>query len=152
MTAIVPLNLPKTNLILSRSGNNIHVNCLVRKKKIILTPEEWVRQHFIAYFIDKLEYPRGLLTIEKKIQYGGIEKRWDLAVFMQDQSCFLLLECKAPSIPINQIVFEQSLAYYKELQAKYLVMSNGNDHVILKKEINGFKRLTDFPAYNAPIA
>ena len=65
MTAIVPLNLPKTNLILSRSGNNIHVNCLVRKKKIILTPEEWVRQHFIAYFIDKLEYPRGLLTIEK---------------------------------------------------------------------------------------
>lgn len=146
------LNLPDFNFKIKNSENKMLIFDNLRKKYLVLTPEEWVRQHFVAYFINKLKYPKGLLTIEKKIQYGGLEKRWDLAVFKRDQSCFLLLECKAPSIPINQAVFEQSLTYYKELQAEYLVMSNGNDHVILKKEINGFKRLTDFPIYNAPTA
>ena len=149
---MLKLNLPNYDFKIKTEQGLTQIFDPIRKKMVRLTPEEWVRQHFIAYFIDKLKYPKGLLTIEKKIQYGGLEKRWDLAVFMRDQSCFLLLECKAPSIPINQVVFEQSLTYYKELQAEYLVMSNGNDHVILKKEINGFKRLTDFLIYNAPTA
>ncbi len=147
MAAIVPLNLPKTNLNLTQKGEVIYVQCLARKKKIILTPEEWVRQHFIAFFTEELGYPKGLLAIEKKITYGGLEKRWDLAVFMPDQRCFLLLECKAPSIAINQAVFEQSLTYFKGLQSNYLVMSNGVEHVILKKEKTGFKKLNYFPAY-----
>ena len=66
MPTIVPLNLPKTNLKLTKTDEQLFVNCLVRKKKIVLTPEEWVRQHFISFFIEKLCYPKGLLTIEKK--------------------------------------------------------------------------------------
>jgi len=148
MSVIVPLNLPKTNLKLTQKDELIYVQCLARKKKIILTPEEWVRQHFIAFFTEELAYPKGLLTIEKKVIYGGLEKRWDLAVFMPDQRCFLLLECKAPSIPINQAVFEQSLTYFKGLQSNYLIMSNGVEHVILKKEKTGFKKLNYFPTYH----
>lgn len=149
MPSIVPLNLPKTNLKLTKTDEQLFVNCLVRKKKIVLTPEEWVRQHFISFFIEKLCYPKGLLTIEKKIQYGDLEKRWDLAVFTPDQNCFLLLECKAPSISITKSVFEQSLAYYKGLQADYLVLSNGIDHIIFGKDKvkQEFKSLNDFPEY-----
>ena len=147
MSPIVPLNLPKTDLDISRSGDQLYVRCLVRKKKIVLTPEEWVRQHFIAYFLNDLSYPKGLLTVEKKIQYGAMEKRWDLATFMANQECFLLLECKAPSIPITKAVFEQSLTYFKGLQSRFLVLSNGIKHVIFKKEEDGLKIVNEFPDY-----
>ena len=147
MSPIVPLNLPKTALDISRSGDQLLVRCLVRKKNIVLTPEEWVRQHFIAYFLNDLAYPKGLLTIEKTIQYGAMEKRWDLATFMPNQECFLLLECKAPSIPITRAVFEQSLTYFKSLQSRFLVLSNGIEHVIYKKEEEGLKIVNEFPDY-----
>ena len=147
MSPIVPLNLPKTDLDISRSGDQLFVRCLVRKKKIVLTPEEWVRQHFIAYFLNDLSYPKGLLTVEKKIQYGAMEKRWDLATFMANQECFLLLECKAPSIPITKAVFEQSLTYFKGLQSRFLVLSNGIEHVIFKKEEDGLKIVNELPYY-----
>ena len=147
MSPIVPLTLPKTDLDISRSGDQLFVRCLVRKKKIVLTPEEWVRQHFIAYFLNDLSYPKGLLTVEKKIQYGAMEKRWDLATFMANQECFLLLECKAPSIPITKAVFEQSLTYFKGLQSRFLVLSNGIEHVIFKKEEDGLKIVNEFPDY-----
>lgn len=149
MSPIVPLDLPKTKLNLSKEEGRIYVICLARKKKILLTPEEWVRQHFIAYFSDVLKYPKGLLTVEKGLNYGALDKRWDLAIFNIDQSCFMLLECKAPSISITQSVFEQSLAYYKGLQAQYLVLSNGLEHVILErsKGKNQFDVIDVFPEY-----
>lgn len=149
MHPIVPLNLPKTELQIKKKDEQLYVNCLIRKKSIILTPEEWVRQHFIAFFIDKLKYPKGLLSVEKTIKYGDLVKRWDLAVFNTNQDCFLLMECKAPNIKITTSVFEQSLLYYKKLQSDYLIMSNGLDHVILKKNksSNQFEQIDLFPDY-----
>lgn len=149
MHPIVPLNLPKTDLQIKKTGEQLFVNCLIRKKSIILTPEEWVRQHFIAFFINKLNYPKGLMSVEKQIKYGDLDKRWDLAVFNTDQNCFLLMECKAPEIKITKSVFEQSLLYYKRLQSDYLIMSNGLDHVVLKKNktSNQFEQIDFFPDY-----
>jgi hypothetical protein len=149
MHPIVPLNLPKAELQIKKKGEQLYVNCLIRKKSIILTPEEWVRQHFIAFFIDELKYPKGLISVEKKIKYGDLDKRWDLAVFNTNQNCFLLMECKAPNIKITKSVFEQSLLYYKQLQSDYLIMSNGLDHVVLKKNksSNQLDQIDFFPDY-----
>lgn len=149
MYPIVALNLPKTELQIKKKGEQLYVKCLIRKKSIILTPEEWVRQHFIAFFIKELSYPKGLMSVEKKIKYGDLDKRWDLAVFNTNQDCFLLMECKAPNIKITKTVFEQSLVYYKKLQADYLVMSNGLNHVIMKKNksSNQFEKIDIFPDY-----
>ena len=149
MHPIVPLNLPKTKLQIKKIGEQLFVNCLIRKKSIILTPEEWVRQHFIAFFINELNYPKGLISVEKQIKYGDLDKRWDLAVFNTDQNCFLLMECKAPDIKITKCVFEQSLLYYKRLQSDYLIMSNGLDHLVLKKNksSNQFEQIDFFPDY-----
>ena len=149
MHPIVPLNLPKAELQIKKKGEQLYVNCLIRKKSIILTPEEWVRQHFIAFFIDELKYPKGLISVEKKIKYGDLDKRWDLAVFNTNQNCFLLMECKAPNIKITKSVFEQSLLYYKQPQSDYLIMSNGLDHVVLKKNksSNQLDQIDFFPDY-----
>ena len=149
MYPIVALNLPKTELQIKQKGEQLYVNCLIRKKAIILTPEEWVRQHLIAFFIKELSYPQGLMSVEKKIKYGDLDKRWDLAVFNTNQDCFLLMECKAPNVKITKTVFEQSLLYYKKLQADYLVMSNGLNHVIMKKNksSNQFEKIDVFPNY-----
>ncbi len=149
MYPIVALNLPKTELQIKQKGEKLYVNCLIRKKAIILTPEEWVRQHLIAFFIKELSYPQGLMSVEKNIKYGNLDKRWDLAVFNTNQDCFLLMECKAPNVKITKTVFEQSLLYYKKLQADYLVMSNGLNHVIMKKNksSNRFEKIDVFPNY-----
>lgn len=149
MYPIVALNLPKTELQIKQKGEKLYVNCLIRKKAIILTPEEWVRQHLIAFFIKELSYPQGLMSVEKNIKYGDLDKRWDLAVFNTNQDCFLLMECKAPNVKITKTVFEQSLLYYKKLQADYLVMSNGLNHVIMKKNksSNQFEKIDVFPNY-----
>ncbi len=149
MYPIVALNLPKTELQIKQKGEKLYVNCLIRKKAIILTPEEWVRQHLIAFFIKELCYPQGLMSVEKNIKYGDLDKRWDLAVFNTNQDCFLLMECKAPNVKITKTVFEQSLLYYKKLQADYLVMSNGLNHVIMKKNksSNQFEKIDVFPNY-----
>ena len=92
MYPIVALNLPKTELQIKQKGEKLYVNCLIRKKAIILTPEEWVRQHLIAFFIKELSYPQGLMSVEKNIKYGDLDKRWDLAVFNTNQDCFLLMD------------------------------------------------------------
>lgn len=149
MYPIVALNLPKTELQIKQKGERLYVNCLIRKKAILLTPEEWVRQHLIAFFIKELSYPQGLMSVEKNIKYGNLDKRWDLAVFNTNQDCFLLMECKAPNVKITKTVFEQSLLYYKKLQADYLVMSNGLNHVIMKKNksSNQFEKIDVFPNY-----
>jgi hypothetical protein len=149
MTPIVPLNLPKTKLSITKTSDKLLVNCLIRKKRVVLSPEEWVRQHLIALFVDSLSYPKGLISVEKQIKYGSLDKRWDLAVFKNNQDCFLLVECKAPNIEISKAVLEQSLVYYKKLQADYLLMSNGINHIILKKNPSdlSFEQINSFPEY-----
>ena len=149
MNPIIPLNLPQTKLRITKKDEQLYVSCIIRKKSVVLTPEEWVRQHLIAYFTGKLDYPRGLISVEKQIKYGELDKRWDVAVFKTDQSCFLLLECKAPNIKITKAVLEQSLIYYRELQSAYLVLSNGIEHVIMKKNksSNEFEKIEFFPPY-----
>ena len=149
MNPIVPLNLPRTKLSITKTDEQLYVNCLIRKKAVLLSPEEWVRQHLIALFIDALNYPKGLISVEKQIKYGSLDKRWDVAVFRNNQECFLLLECKAPNIKLSKSVLEQSLVYYKKLQADYLVMSNGINHIILKKDTSdlGFEQINTFPEY-----
>ena len=149
MNPIIPLNLPQTKLRITKKDEQHYVSCIIRKKSVVLSPEEWVRQHLIAYFTEKLDYPRGLISVEKQIKYGELDKRWDLAVFKTDQSCFLLSECKAPNIKITKAVLEQSLIYYRELQSEYLALSNGIDHVIMKKNksSNELEKIEFFPPY-----
>jgi hypothetical protein len=132
MDFIVPLNFPPTPLDLTRKSGKIFVKCLIRKKAILLTPEEWVRQHIIAHLIKDLNYPETLVGVEKSIQYNGLTKRWDIVVFNSDFKPHLLVECKAPSIKLNEDTLKQVLSYQHQLNCELIVISNGLETFVWK--------------------
>ena len=129
---MTPLNLPQTQLKLTRKDGIISVFCPVRKKKLILTPEEWVRQHLISYFVEELGISIGKIGAEVSLEYNGRKKRADILVVDEFGQPFILVECKAPEISISDSTFFQISAYQKELPAKILVLSNGIDHEIFE--------------------
>jgi hypothetical protein len=128
MHAIIPLNLPKTALTLTRKENVIYVNCLIRKKKIILTPEEWVRQHYINFLSLHLLYPLNYISIEKELTYFGLKKRWDIVVYNNMFNPIILVECKAPNVKLNQEALKQAFTYQNKLNCEFIVLSNGIEH------------------------
>jgi hypothetical protein len=147
MDFIVPLNFPPTHLDLTRKSGKIFVKCLIRKKSILLTPEEWVRQHIIAYLINELNYPETLVGVEKAIQYNSLTKRWDIVVFDSDFKPHLLVECKAPNIKLNEDTLKQVLSYQHQLNCELIVISNGLDtHTWrLNKEAVTLEKLQGIP-------
>ena len=128
MHAIIPLNLPKTALTLTRKENVIYVNCLIRKKKIILTPEEWVRQHYINFLSLHLQYPLSFISVEKELNYFGLKKRWDIVVYNNLFNPIILVECKAPNVKLNQEALKQAFTYQNKLNCEFIVLSNGIEH------------------------
>lgn len=122
------LNLPPTQLNLTRRGNVIYVLCLVRKKRIRLTPEEWVRQHFIAHLSFNLGHAIERISVEKSLNYFGLKKRWDIVVYNKDFLPEILIECKAPTIPLNEKVLLQTLNYQNQLRCKFFGITNGINH------------------------
>ena len=97
----------------------------LRKKLLALTPEEWVRQHWINFLIDHQGYPKGLISLEKGLKYNQLQKRTDLVVFDREGHPYLLIECKAPEVELSQKVLQQALAYRSTLLTPYIILSNG---------------------------
>lgn len=125
---ITPLNLPKAQLQLSRTNDQVYVMCLIRKKKLVLTPEEWVRQHVINFLLQQ-GVPVGLIASEMNLKYNGRSKRADLVIFGKDQSPRMIVECKAPEVELTEAVFRQIASYNYSLQVEFLMMTNGLTHI-----------------------
>lgn len=138
-----PLNLPEFNINLRGE----EVLCLVRKKWVALTPEEWVRQHFLNLLISHLGYPKGMMKLEHSLTYFKNQKRSDVSIMDREMGVFMLLECKAASVKIDQKVVNQISEYNKVLDSRYLVISNGLKHFIWEKMEDGFKQIQTFPNY-----
>ena len=98
----------------------------IRKKWIVLTPEEWVRQNFIQYLIQVKQYPAPLIAIEKTIQLGELKKRFDIVVYKEDKP-WMLIECKEANVTISEKTLEQILQYQQIIEATFLVMTNGHN-------------------------
>ena len=109
-----------------KRSNKDEVFDVLRKKFVRLTPEEKVRQQLIHYLIDELEYPKGLIGIEKGLVVNGKPRRMDMVVYDRGGSAFMILECKAPEVEITQEVFDQAAMYNLKLKVPYLVVSNGS--------------------------
>lgn len=144
---IVPLNLPKAPLKLSRKGDKLYVWCEVRKKKLLCTPEEWVRQHIIHYLHGTFSFPFALMSTEFRLQYNGREKRADLLVFSREMTPHVLVECKAPDVRIDQEVLFQLSQYQRQIQAPVILMSNGLTHVYGLIENEGEPVYTSDPPF-----
>lgn len=122
---------------------------LVRKKYIVLTPEEWVRQHLLHYFIYQLNYPKGLISVEREIKINGRKRRYDIVVFDMEQSPWLLVECKRPDVTINEDTLNQLIQYHNVMQCPYWLLSNGNSNYCAKlTKTFQLDWLLQLPAYN----
>lgn len=136
---MVPLNLPKANLKLRRSrSNEIQVWEPIRKKWLILTPEEWVRMHVLYYFHDSYGVPLSRIQSELGFQINKKTQRCDLIILNKELKPYILVECKAPEVKINDAVQDQVYAYNYQIGAQYLMLTNGliHDFYILNKKGN----------------
>ena len=127
------LNLPSYAYKISESDNKTYIFDPIRKKNLVLTPEEWVRQHFAHYFIKVKKYAPSALILEKKLEVNGTLKRIDLLI-TEKASPKILIELKAPHITLSQETFEQIARYNSVIGAEKIILSNGNQHIFAKFE------------------
>ena len=111
----------------------------IRKKFVALQPEEWVRQHVLHFLLYDKGFPRNRIQVEKQIKVNSLSKRFDIIVYEPDGSIQVLVECKSPSIPIRQEVFDQIAQYNRSLKAKYLIITNGLDHYFFQVDTENEK-------------
>jgi len=143
------LNFPPFKFDVKRDGDQLQILDKLRKKWIVLTPEEWVRQHTIAFLVMQRNYPAGLIGVEKTVKINGMIKRFDVVCYDQDAKPILLVECKAPEVEITQKVLDQALRYNSQLQVNYLLLTNGIRHVIgyIDYENKKLDYLQDIPKF-----
>ncbi len=148
---MIPLNLPKATLKLSRQEGNVFVFDIFRKKNIQLTPEEWVRQHFAHYLMDQLNYPRSLMKIEGGLKYNQRQKRSDILVYQSDGRPHILVECKTFQSKLNQQALNQIATYNKSIQADWLAVTNGLKHYYfsMNNQQGTFEQTESLPVYEA---
>lgn len=126
------LSLPKASLKLTRIDGKIFVWCIIRKKSLLLTPEEWVRQHIIHFLINDKQTPPGLIAAEMTIEVNQLNRRCDVVVFGNDGIPKLIIECKAPEINLSEKTFYQIAQYNFKLNVDYLMLTNGLEHIVCK--------------------
>lgn len=122
----------------------------IRRKFIVLTPEEWVRQHVVHYLLAEKHYPKSLINVEKMLKVNGLTKRYDVVVFNPDGSIKILVECKAPDVAISQTVFDQIARYNLVMDAEFLMVTNGLNHYFCRTDFEAkqYIFLKSLPEYS----
>ena len=143
------LNFPPYKFRFKSSENKIAVFDELRKKFVFLTPEEWVRQHVVQFLLKEKKIPKSLLNVEKQLKLHGLVKRYDIIAYNPDGTIYLVVECKAASIPITQETFDQIARYNLALNASYLMVTNGIDHYFcqLDYEAEKYRFLEELPEW-----
>ena len=144
------LNLPAYPFKIKKDKDGEKIFDEIRKKYLVLTPEEWVRQNFIQYLVGHLGYPAGLMAIESGLKVHSMDKRSDLLIYDSAGNKCMLVECKAPDVELNQKVFDQAARYNLVYKAPYIIITNGIMHycVHVKFETGQFEFLNEIPVYS----
>jgi hypothetical protein len=144
------LNLPAFNPALKKEQGKVYIFDNIRKKYVVLTPEEWVRQHFINYLIQELKYPKSLFRIEGSISYNKLQKRSDILIYNRHGKPWMLIECKSPTIKLSQKAFNQVAVYNMTIGAEYIAVTNGMIHYcyVAMKAGEEVKFLDEFPQFS----
>jgi hypothetical protein len=143
------LNLPSYDAKIRKNGSSMEIYDSLRRKYVALTPEEWVRQHFVNWLISYKEYPTSLMANEAGIKLNSLTRRCDTVVYDQHLDPLMIIEYKESNISITQDVFDQIVRYNTVLKVQYIVVSNGVKHYCCKMnyEKQSYDFLTDIPNY-----
>lgn len=141
------LNFPSFHFRFKIKENKRFIFDDIRKKYVILTPEEWVRQHVVQYLVNVKQYPKSYINVEKVVKINEMNKRYDVVVYTPTGSIFLLVECKEPNVKLTQKVFDQIARYNLSLKAQFLMVTNGINHYYCKLDYvnKKYQFLTDLP-------
>lgn len=148
-----PLNLPSCGFRLKSSENKVLIFDVIRKKFVVLQPEEWVRQHVVHFLIKEKKYPISHINVEKQLKINGLTKRYDIVIYNSNGSIEVLVECKAPKVKVTQSTFDQIARYNMQLQANYLMVTNGLNHYYcqMNLEEKQYTFLPNLPNFNTPL-
>ena len=128
-----------------KSGGHNHIFDPLRKKWLLLTPEEWVRQNFVQYLVQVKKYPATLIAMEKLIRLGELKKRFDILVYDHRHVPWMMIECKAPSVKLDDSVLFQLLRYHISVPTGFLVISNGEYSFAWEKKQTGLNLIAELP-------
>ena len=146
---MIDLSFPNYEFRIKNKHNKKYIFDQIRKKFVLLTSEEWVRQNCIMFLINDKKIPKGLINVEKKIKINSLTKRYDIIVYKSNGSVFLLVECKSPDIIINQETFNQIAIYNYEVVGDFLMVTNGIQKYYCSIDYSNqcYKFVKDFPKY-----
>jgi len=140
------IHFPVHNFRIKEENNKHIIFDEVRRRWVSLTPEEWIRQNFLQYLIKVKQYPSSIISVEKIIKVGELNKRYDIVVYNKNIP-WLIVECKENNTTINTAVIEQVLRYNMALSIQYFVVTNGNQTFAYEVSGNLFKELDDLPEF-----
>ena len=123
---MIQVNYPSPEFRTKKEGGKEFIFDAIRRRWLVITEEEWVRQNFIQYLIRVHQYPAALIAVEKEIQLGELKKRFDILVYDKDHQPWMLIECKAGNVKLNDDVVQQLLRYHITIPARYLFITNGH--------------------------
>ena len=143
------LNLPSYQFKLKQTVAITQIFDAIRKKYVVLTPEEWVRQNFLQFLIQEKKFPSSLIVVEMGLKYNRLQKRADVLVYDKNGNPYLMVECKAPEVKITQDVFDQVARYNMNFKVKYLVITNGLNHFCCQMDYsnNNYHYLENIPFF-----
>lgn len=144
------LNFPAYDFKITDIDGKNYIFDIIRKKNLVLTPEEWVRQHIVRFLIEN-NYPPSLISIERQITFNQLKKRFDILVYNNQAAPIMLIECKAPEVKLSQETLNQIALYNTQFKVDYLFISNGLKHLICRydKGLNKYIALEKFPDWNS---
>lgn len=143
------LNLPEYDFRIRTEDGKQMIFDPIRKKYVVLTPEEWVRQNFIRFLKDEKKYPQNLMSVEKQVMVNGKQSRFDLLIYSRKGQPHLIAEFKAPSVKITQETFDQVVRYNMALHVERVVVSNGMQHFVCEIDYkkNSYSYLREIPEF-----
>lgn len=130
-----------------KTTNREEVFCRIRKRWLLLTPEEWVRQNFLIYLTDVLCYPSSLIAVEKQVLVNQQKRRFDIVVYKNTMEAFMIVECKEMEVQLTEKVIQQVLEYYSVIQSHMLIITNGKFTFGYKRVGKNLEPMAEIPAY-----
>jgi hypothetical protein len=144
---MVSINYPEPDFRIKKEKGKEFIFDALRKKWLLLTPEEWVRQNFIQYLIKTKKYPSSLIAIEKEIQLGELKKRFDILVYDNNHQPWMMIECKAADVKLDDEVLQQVLRYNISVPVKFIVITNGNSSYGWERTKNELRVINEMPEW-----
>ena len=144
---MISVQYPEPLFRMKKEDDREFIFDLIRKKWILLTTEEWVRQNFVQYLIREKKYPQALIAIEKELRLGELRKRFDILVYKNDHTPLMMIECKSPSIALNESVLQQVLRYNISIPVTYILITNGNETYGWERRSNRLELIKEIPNF-----